>query len=108
MEKEPRAPSLTERRRTPVVAPASLSDPGRRIGPVWLSVAQLGRRWQLSRKTTYKFIDTRILPAWKVGPHLYRVAVEDVVRFEAQAHPVRSGRTISFPPKRLGPPPRRL
>jgi excisionase family DNA binding protein len=57
---------------------------GRRIGPVWLSVSQLGRRWQLSRKTIYKFIDARILPAWKVGRHLYRIALEDVLRFEAQ------------------------
>jgi len=62
----------------------------RRIGPVWLSVAQLSRRWQLSRKTIYKFIDARVLPAWKVGSHLYRVASEDVLRFEAELPPVRS------------------
>jgi excisionase family DNA binding protein len=71
----------------------------RRIGPVWLSVAQLSRRWQLSRKTIYKFIDARILPAWKVGRRLYRIAIEDVLRFEAELPPMRSEGHISFPPK---------
>jgi excisionase family DNA binding protein len=52
--------------------------------PAWLSVAQLCQRWQLDRKTVYKFIDSGILPAWKVGPRLYRVAVEDLLIFEAQ------------------------
>lgn len=50
--------------------------------PAWLTVAQLCLRWQLSRKTIYKFIDAKTLPAWKVGIHLYRVAVADVLRFE--------------------------
>jgi excisionase family DNA binding protein len=53
-------------------------------GPAWLTVSQLCRRWQLDRKTVYKFIDANILPAWRVGSHLYRVAVADVLRFEAQ------------------------
>jgi excisionase family DNA binding protein len=53
-------------------------------GPAWLTVAQLCRRWQLGRKTVYKFIDAEILPAWKVGGHLYRVAVADVLHFEAR------------------------
>jgi excisionase family DNA binding protein len=53
-------------------------------GPAWLTVSQLCRRWQLGRKTVYKFIDARLLPAWKVGSHLYRVAVADVLRFESQ------------------------
>src|SRR4030095_13803305 len=52
--------------------------------PAWLSVAHLCRRWQLGRKTIYKFIDSRILPAWKVGSHLYRISVSDILRFEAQ------------------------
>ena len=52
--------------------------------PAWLTVSQLCRRWQLGRKTVYKFIDADILPAWKVGRHLYRIAVVDVVRFEAR------------------------
>ena len=69
---------------------------GRRIGPIWLSVAQLCRRWQLSRKTIYKFIDARTLPAWKVGKHLYRVAIEDVLRFEAQVPHVRSDNRVSY------------
>jgi excisionase family DNA binding protein len=47
-------------------------------------VSQLCRRWQLGRKTVYKFIDANILPAWKVGRHLYRVAVADVLLFEAR------------------------
>jgi excisionase family DNA binding protein len=47
-------------------------------------VSQLCRRWQLGRKTVYKFIDARILPAWKVGSHLYRVAIADVLLFESQ------------------------
>ena len=53
-------------------------------GPAWLTVSQLCRRWQLDRKTVYKFIDARLLPAWRVGSHLYRVAVADVLRFESQ------------------------
>jgi len=66
-----------------------LSDPsasrlGRRVGPAWLTVSQLCHRWQLGRKTIYKFINAKILPVWKVGTHLYRVAVEDVLRFEAR------------------------
>jgi excisionase family DNA binding protein len=52
--------------------------------PAWLTVSQLCRRWQLGRKTIYKFINAKALPAWKVGSHLYRVAVADVLRFEAQ------------------------
>ena len=56
----------------------------RRIDPAWLTVSQLCRRWQLGRKTIYKFIDADILPVWRVGSHLYRVAIQDVVRFEAQ------------------------
>jgi excisionase family DNA binding protein len=103
MEKEPRSPSSTERRRPHGAAARSLiadSDRlGRRVAPVWLSVAQLCRRWQLSRKTIYKFIDTNLLPAWKVGNHLYRVAVEDVLRFEGQLPNLRSDGRVSFPPK---------
>ena len=57
---------------------------GRRDGPAWLTVSQLCRRWQLSRKTVYKFITAKTLPAWKVGSHLYRIAVEDVLRLEAR------------------------
>ena len=53
-------------------------------GPAWLTVSQLCRRWQLGRKTVYKFIDAELLPVWKVGSHLYRVAVADVLRFESQ------------------------
>jgi excisionase family DNA binding protein len=52
--------------------------------PAWLSVAQLCRRWQLDRRTVYKFIDSGILPAWKVGRHLYRISVAEIFRFEAQ------------------------
>ena len=52
-------------------------------GPAWLTISQLCRRWQLGRKTVYKFIDARLLPAWRVGSHLYRVAVADVLRFES-------------------------
>ena len=51
---------------------------------MWLTIAQLCRRWQLGRKTIYKFIDAKLLPAWKVGRRLYRVAVADVLRFEAE------------------------
>lgn len=53
-------------------------------GPAWFTVSQLSRRWQLDRKTIYKFIDCKILPVWKVGTHLYRVAVDDIRRFEAR------------------------
>jgi len=44
----------------------------------------LCRRWQLSRKTIYKFIDAEILPVWKVGSRLYRVALHEVLRFETR------------------------
>jgi excisionase family DNA binding protein len=54
----------------------------RRVDPAWLTVSQLCRRWQLGRKTIYKFIDADVLPVWKVGSHLYRVAIRDVLRFE--------------------------
>ena len=61
-------------------------------GPAWLTVSQLCSRWQLGRKTVYKFIDANLLPAWRVGAHLYRVAVDDVLRFESQnkLHPPRT------------------
>jgi len=52
--------------------------------PVWFTVSQLSQRWQLDRKTIYKFIDCKILPVWRVGTHLYRVAVADILRFEAR------------------------
>jgi len=58
--------------------------PGRRVDPAWLTVSQLCHRWQLGRKTIYKFIDAEILPAWKITDRLYRVAIADVLRFEAQ------------------------
>jgi excisionase family DNA binding protein len=102
MERERRCPVSAERRRTHAPAARLTSDTdrfSRRIGPAWLSVAQLSRRWQLSRKTIYKFIDARMLPAWKVGSHLYRVATEDVLRFEGRLPPVRSDGRISYPPK---------
>ena len=67
--------------------------------PAWLTVSQLCSRWQLSRKTVYKFIGANALPAWKVGRHLYRVAVSDVLRFEVRnrliaAAPPRNHRRI--------------
>jgi excisionase family DNA binding protein len=52
--------------------------------PAWVTVAQLCGRWQLDRKTVYKFITAGILPAWRVGPHMYRIAVSDVLAFEAR------------------------
>jgi excisionase family DNA binding protein len=52
--------------------------------PAWLTISQLCRRWQLDRKTIYKFIDANLLPAWRVGSHLYRVSVADVIRFEGR------------------------
>jgi excisionase family DNA binding protein len=102
MKKERRSLSSAERRQTyaPAVhATAPDSDRfGRRIGPLWLTVAQLSRRWQLSRKTIYKFIDARILPAWKVGSHLYRVAMDDILQFEQRppsSAPAERSRSIS-------------
>ena len=52
--------------------------------PAWLTVSQLARRWQVGRKTVYKFIDAGALPVWKVGTHLFRIALADILRFEAQ------------------------
>jgi excisionase family DNA binding protein len=52
--------------------------------PAWFTVSQLSQRWQLSRKTIYKFIDSKLLPAWRASTHLYRVAAADVLRFEVR------------------------
>jgi len=71
----PAARSLT-RRATANLAPSD---------PAWLTVSQLCSRWQLGRKTVYKFIAANTLPAWKVGRHLYRIAVADVLRFETRS-----------------------
>ena len=79
-----RSRSAKPRPQKRVVRPVPAVRLGRRVGPAWLTVSQLCRRWQLARKTIYKFIDAKTLPAWKVGSHLYRVAIEDVLRFEAQ------------------------
>src|SRR5438093_8116529 len=88
MRSEHRFPSSAGRRHTygPDTRSASsdFSYLGRRTGPVWLTVSQLCGRWQLDRKTIYKFIDSKILPAWKIGNHLYRIAVEEVLRFEGR------------------------
>jgi len=59
--------------------------------PAFLTVAQLCARWQLGRKTVYKFITAEALPAWKVGRHLYRIAVADVLRFEVENRLSASG-----------------
>jgi excisionase family DNA binding protein len=75
---------MAVRRRSP---PSSSEGQGRALSttqPAWLTVTQVCRRWQLGRKTVYKFITSNILPAWKVGPHLYRIAITDVLRFEAE------------------------
>jgi excisionase family DNA binding protein len=76
---EPRSDGPTAPGRT-----AGSVAPAFETAPAWLSVAQLCQRWQLDRKTVYKFIDAGALPAWKVGPRLYRVAVEDLLIFEAR------------------------
>ena len=60
--------------------------------PAWLTVSQLCDRWQLGRKTVYKFIAANALPVWKVGRHLYRVAVADVLRFEIRNRLAARGR----------------
>src|SRR2546425_8812455 len=79
MSQERRSHSSAARGRTNAVAARSVASDSR---PAWLTVSQLCGRWQLDRKTVYKFIDAKTLPAWKVGSHLYRVAVADVLRFE--------------------------
>jgi excisionase family DNA binding protein len=68
-----------------------LSDRTLPSDPAWLTVSQLCGRWQLNRKTVYKFIVAKALPAWKVGSHLYRVAVSDVLRFEVRNKLTTSG-----------------
>ena len=79
-----RAPrSSAARRTTPSASSRLISSE-----PAWFTVAQLCQRWQLGRKTIYKFIDTEVLPAWKVGIRLYRVAVADVLRLLASGGPV--------------------
>jgi excisionase family DNA binding protein len=66
------------------------SSPRHAVKPAWLTVSQLARRWQLGRRTIYKFIDSGTLPVWQVGTHLYRIAIADVVRFEARNRRVRA------------------
>lgn len=80
--------SSTQRRKPPAGASQwTVSE------PAWVTVAQLCQRWQLDRKTIYKFIDSKILPAWKVGAHLYRISVADVLRFESRNRlPVPDGK----------------
>ena len=81
MKFESRSHSSLRRRASDAPSARSVtSDPG----PAWLTISQLCRRWQLGRKTVYKFIDAKVLPAWKVGTHLYRVSLADVLRFESQ------------------------
>ena len=81
MNAESRSHSSLRRRRTDGSSPRSVTSDS---GPAWLTISQLCRRWQLGRKTVYKFIDAKVLPAWKVGTHLYRVSLADVLRFESQ------------------------
>src|SRR5438093_13142119 len=71
--------SPTAQSETPTPSP-----PSHAVEPAWLTVSQLARRWQLGRRTIYKFIDSGILPVWQVCTHLYRIAFADVVRFEAR------------------------
>ena len=105
MRRERRSPSSAERRRARAPAARSVLPNsgrlGRRIYPAWFTVSQLCRRWQLDRQTIYKFIHAKILPVWKVSDHLYRVAVDDVLRFEARSKfpAVQSAGRVSFPPK---------
>ena len=88
MKRERRSLSSAERSQTnPPATWSTAPDSDRfsgRTGLLWLTIPQLCRRWQLSRKTVYKFIAAEILPAWKVGPHLYRIAIDDVLRLEAR------------------------
>ncbi|PYQ73702.1 MAG: hypothetical protein DMG01_22025 [Acidobacteria bacterium] len=81
-ERDPRRSSSgmsTAQYETPRLSPSRHA-----VEPAWLTVSQLARRWQLGRRTIYKFIDSGILPVWQVGTHLYRIAFADVVRFEAR------------------------
>jgi excisionase family DNA binding protein len=90
---------MAVRRRSP---PSSSEGQGRALSttqPAWLTVTQVCRRWQLGRKTVYKFITSNILPAWKVGPHLYRIAISDVLRFEAENTSFTSISSPSADPK---------
>jgi len=81
----PTLPYAVHHERHPyAVQRAHSDDLTRHIGPSWLTVSQLCHRWQLGRKTVYKFIDAGVLPAWRVGSHLYRVSATDVLQFEAQ------------------------
>jgi excisionase family DNA binding protein len=94
MERERRSWSAERRQahaRARRLVPSDVDHLGRRIGPAWFTVSQLCLRWQVDRKTIYKFIDAKILPAWRIGNHLYRVAVEDVSRFEARNGAIKSG-----------------
>jgi len=77
--RERRAHSSAPRERRHTAHPVAMA-----ADPAWMTISQLCRRWQLGRKTVYKFIDAKILPAWRVGRHLYRIAVSDVLRFEAR------------------------
>ena len=86
---KPRAMGKDIRHESSRLSSARLETPRRSssrhvVEPAWLTVSQLARRWQLGRTTVYKFIDSGTLPVWRVGTHLYRVALADVLRFEAR------------------------
>jgi len=88
-------PMAQDRRSSPPAAPRftrRISDRSVPSDPAWLTVSQLCSRWQLNRKTVYKFIAANALPAWKVGRHLYRVAVADILRFEIRNKLAANGR----------------
>lgn len=50
--------------------------------PHFLSPQSLAVRWDTAPRTIYKWIESGILPAAKVGPKMWRVEMSVVVAFE--------------------------
>lgn len=65
-----------------------MTQPARRLAPPderALTITDLMRRWQASRHTILDLIHTGRLKAFKLGRRTYRVALEEVLRYEREA-----------------------
>ena len=51
----------------------------------YVSVAELAKYWQVSRKQIYKQIDAGTLHAIRLGPRLYRIKTTEALAFEKRA-----------------------
>lgn len=50
-----------------------------------MTAAEVARLYSVSIRTCYAWVDSQLLPARKVGPHLLRFAPEDLAEFERRS-----------------------